>query len=297
MTTAPKVCLATCKHHPGFCANDDAPLLDAFNAAGAVAKLVEWDDRSTNWADFDAVVIRTTWDYMDRLDEFLAWADHVHAVSRLLNPPAILRANLDKTYLRDLEHHGAPIVPTRWLDPDEAGDLEAALRDTGWTDIILKPTVGAGASGLKRLDLDTQLDDALDHARELLQRGVAMAQPWLPSILDRGELSIVLVEGELSHAVRKVPSGGDFRVQIEFGGQYTLQQPTQRETEIAKLAHDRIAGDHAPLLYCRADIVEPQPGEPALIEFEAVEPELFFPMAPDAARLVAQRTLARLAAV
>lgn len=298
MTTnqATRIALATCNDHPGFCANDDAPLLEAFRAQATDTHLISWDDNETDWSTFDAVVIRTTWDYMDRLGEFLTWVDRVHQVSRVCNPPQVIRANLDKTYLRDLEQAGVPIVPTRWLDPSESGAVEDILRDTNWPELIIKPTVGAGASGLGRFTID-RLDEAATHAREQLARGVTIAQPMLDSITTTGERSIVLLNGEYAHAVRKVPSEGDFRVQIEFGGQYSLVEPTPQEIDIAKRAHDLVAGDSAPLLYARADIVEPTPGAPAIIEFEAVEPELFFPMAPQSAQRFASLTLERLAAV
>ena len=290
------VAIATCESHPGFCANDDAPLLEAFRAQGATADLCRWDDESTDWSTFDAVIIRTTWDYMDRLDEFLAWVDRVDDVTRILNPPSVVRDNLDKVYLRDLERAGIPIVPTRWIDPSESNNLEQILRDTNWPELIIKPTVGAGASGLGRFTID-QLDEAITHTKAQLERGVTMAQPMLESIRTTGELSIVLIEGEYTHAVRKIPTEGDIRVQIEFGGQYSRVEPTGQEIDIAIRAHNQVAGDHAPLLYCRADLVEPTQGNPALIEFEAVEPELFFPMAPNSAVRFAERAIERLTAV
>ncbi|MCB9838906.1 MAG: hypothetical protein H6813_06165 [Phycisphaeraceae bacterium] len=291
-----RIALATCKSHPGFCANDDAPLLEAFLAQGADAQLICWDDETTDWSAFDAVIIRTTWDYSDRLDEYLAWVDHAHNVARLINPPDIVRANLDKTYLRDLERAGVPIVPTRWIEPHESDDLRAILRATGWPELIIKPVVGAGASGLGRFTID-QLDEAAAHTSAQLQRGVVMAQPLLESIRTTGETSIVLLDGEYSHAVRKVPAPGDIRVQIEFGGRYTLVDPAPEAIDIAIGAHNHTAGAHAPLLYCRADLVEPTPGDHRIIEFEAVEPELFFPMAPRSAERFARLALRRLAAV
>lgn len=289
-----EIAIATCKSHPGFCANDDAPLLEAFREHNVNAELISWDDATTDWSQFDAVIIRTTWDYMDRLDEFLAWVDRVDSVSRIMNPPSVVRRNLDKAYLRDLETAGVPIVPTRWIDPSESEKLEQILRSADWPELIIKPTVGAGASGLGRFTLD-QLDEAITHTKEQLTRGVTMAQPMLDSITTTGELSIVLLDGEFAHAIRKVPAEGDFRVQIEFGGNYTRVEPTPQEIDIAVRAHNLAAGDHAPLLYSRADIVEPTPGNPALIEFEAVEPELFFPIAPESAQRFAELALERLA--
>jgi glutathione synthase/RimK-type ligase-like ATP-grasp enzyme len=305
--STPRIALATCAYHPGFCANDDAPLVAAFRARAVDAPLVRWDDPAVHWADFDAVLIRTTWDYPDRLAEFCRWVERVSHATRLFNPPAVVTHNLDKRYLRALERAGVPTVPTTWLESGGAshdGALRSALADLcqahapasgALADLILKPAIGAGASGLDRFAPD-DLHAAAAHARILLTRGPALAQAFLPSILDRGELSIVLLDGEVSHAVRKVPKPGDFRVQIEFGGVYTVVEPTAHEIDIAQRAHAALAGAHAPLLYARCDLVEPAPGLPAVIEFEAVEPELFFPLVPGAAARLADLTLARLGA-
>jgi glutathione synthase/RimK-type ligase-like ATP-grasp enzyme len=293
-----RIALATCESHPGFIANDDAPLLEALRERECDAALERWDDTHVDWSAFDAVVLRTTWDYMDRLDDFLAWCARVTEVSTLFNPLPVVEANIRKTYLRDLREAGVPIVPTRWLDPDEPEALAFILEEAGWadTDVILKPSVGAGASGMLRAHA-ADLDRLIQHAKQELRHGPVMIQPWLGSILDRGELSIVLIDGHVSHAVRKTPKHGEFRVQIEFGGTYTPVTPTPRETEVALAAHAaavRAHNDNAPLLYARVDLVEPEPDTPVVIELELIEPELFFPNVPEAAPRFAEATLARL---
>lgn len=306
-----RVALATCESHPGFIANDDAPLLEAFRERGCGASLRRWDDERVDWAAFDAVLLRTTWDYMARLGKFLAWCGRVSRASSLFNPLPVVEGNIRKTYLRELEGAGVPIVPTRWIGPttsreaaDRIGNLRAqittVLEEEGWEgeDVVLKPNVGAGASGLLRAP-GSETERLASHASAELRHGPVMVQPWLPSILERGELSIVLIDGVISHAVRKVPKAGEFRVQIEFGGTYTPVEPTPREAEVALAAHDAAARAHAggdPLLYARVDLVEPEPGSPAVIEMELIEPELFFPNVPDAAPRFADATLCRLGA-
>lgn len=293
-----RVALATCESHPGFIANDDAPLLEAFRERCCDAALERWDDPHVDWAAFDAVILRTTWDYMDRLDEFLAWCARATEVSTLFNPLPVVEANIRKTYLRDLREAGVPIVPTRWLEPDEPEALSFILDEAGWTDVdvVLKPNVGAGASGMLRAP-GSDVEAITHHAKQQLRHGPVMIQPWLPSILERGELSIVLIDGHISHAVRKTPKPGEFRVQIEFGGKYTPVTPTAREAEVALAAHNVAARAHncgAPLLYARVDLVEPEPDDPVVIELELIEPELFFPNVREAAPRFADATLARL---
>lgn len=290
------IALATCAHHPGFVANDDAPVQAAFARRGIDAPLLRWDDPDIDWSSFDAVVIRTTWDYTERPREFLAWCDRVGERVRLINPPDLVRWNLDKVYLRDLEHAGLPIVPTRWLEPTGERSLDAALAATGWGEIICKPSVGAGASGLLRVKVGEPHADerARAHCDALLAQGPVLVQPWLPSILGRGETSVVIFEGEVSHAVRKTPAPGDFRVQIEFGGRYEVVEPTPEQRRVALGAWEAGCA-RGEALYARVDLVEPEPEAPAIIELEMVEPELFFPMVDRAADRFADAIGARLA--
>lgn len=293
-----RIALATCAHHPGFIANDDQPLLEELIVRGCNARLVRWDDPGVAWDGFDAVVLRTTWDYQDRLDAFLAWCELIERTSRLFNPLGVVEANVRKTYLRGLERDGVPIVPTRWIEPGRSEALPTLLEEAGWDDdeIILKPCVGAGASGMLRAHA-RETDQLVEHATRELRHGPVLVQRWMPTILDRGELSVVVIDGRISHAVRKVPKDGEFRVQIEFGGTYTPTKPTAREAEVALAAHAHAARAHnhaAPLLYARVDLVEPEPGEPAVIELEMIEPELFFPIVPHAAPRFADALLDRL---
>lgn len=293
-----RIALATCAHHPGFIANDDAPLIEALAGRGCDAPQARWDDEDIDWAAFDGVVLRTTWDYMERLGEFLAWCSRVERVSRLLNPLAVVEANIRKTYLRDLERAGVAVVPTLWLHDGEAAALAGMIEEAGWGagDVVLKPCVGAGASGMLRAP-GSDTDRLAAHAKGELRHGPVLVQEWLGSIMDRGELSVVVIDGEVSHAVRKVPQGGEeFRVQIEFGGAYTPEEPGAPEREVALAAIEHAARAHhdgESLLYGRVDLVEVD-GRPAVIELELIEPELFFPIVPGAADRFADALLQRL---
>jgi glutathione synthase/RimK-type ligase-like ATP-grasp enzyme len=188
-------------------------------------------------------------------------------------------------------------VPTVWADREaEADGVRAALgeaRDRGWERIVMKPAVGAGAELLRVGELDGE-SEWLAHAAEIHRNSDAMVQPFVESIRDRGELSIVLIDGRVTHAVRKKPAAGDHRVQMEFGGRYELEEPS----DSAK----RVAGAAAALwrdmpLYARIDLVEPEADEYRIIEVELVEPELFFPLAPEAGEAIGAALRSRLEAL
>jgi glutathione synthase/RimK-type ligase-like ATP-grasp enzyme len=285
-----RIALATCDRHPGFVANDDGALADALAPLGIDAELAIWNDPGVEWAAFDACLVRTTWDYMDRLDEFLAWMQRMEATLPIFNSLSVARKNLDKAYLKRVEAAGAPIVPTLWTPRGETLELRGALDERGWEDLVIKPTVGAGASGLLRAHRD-DLDVITNHLAALHRASDAFIQPFLPGVVERGELSIVFIEGEITHAVRKRAAEGDFRVQIEFGGRYEVEAPAPEAVRVAEAA--MTPWTPTPL-YARVDLVEPAPGRYQVIEVELVEPELFFPWVPEAGRRLGEALMRRL---
>lgn len=273
-----RIALATCEHHPGFVADDDGALAEAMRPLGITATPAIWSDPNIDWARFDACLIRTTWDYMDRLPAFLDWLRRIERIVPTFNSAAIAEVNLNKRYLQRLETAGTPVVETIWAAGGEAIDLPRIIDARRWETFVIKPTVGAGADGLGLFTTD-RLEEASAHAARLLQRGDIMIQPFLKSILDRGELSLVFIDGQFTHAVRKRAAAGDFRVQIEFGGRYTIEAPDPALLDIARRA---LTGWPGRPLYARVDLVEPEPGKSAVLEVELVEPELFFPWAAHA---------------
>lgn len=288
----PRVALATCAHHDGLVAGDDEALGERLSALGFEIARPRWDDSQVDWAGFDAVLIRTTWDYQHRLGEFMAWVDRAQACTRVFNPAEVVRGNVDKRYLRRLEGAGVPIVPTAWIEsPAGEGGVRTAQARLGAGALVIKPVVGAGASGMLVIGPD-EIGRAGEHADEQVRaHGGVLVQPLLGSVRTRGELSVVLIDGELTHAVRKIPAPGEWRVQIEFGGAYTLEEPSAREREVAGRAVGALCPGGAPL-YARVDLVEAPGVGPAVIEVELVEPELFFRWAPRAGDALG-RALAR----
>ena len=263
---------------------DDRPLAAVLEDAGVAAVPAVWTDDAVDWAAFDLVLIRTTWDYFDRREEFVVWAERVARAVPLWNPAEVVRWNTHKTYLRDLEARGAPVVPTVWA---HEGELAPVLEERGWDDAVVKPAVGVGARGMLRV----APGEGEEHFRGLLARGHVLVQPFLPSIEHGGELSVVWIDGAVSHAVRKRPAAGDIRVQPEYGA---TVDPVELDPDEGDVVERVLAAACRPLLYARVDLVRDAAGAPRLIELEAVEPRLFLEAVPGAAERLAAAVLDRL---
>jgi glutathione synthase/RimK-type ligase-like ATP-grasp enzyme len=269
---------------------DDEPLLAALVAAGHEASLVPWDDPSVLWEHQDAVVVRTAWDYHHRRDDFVAWAQQVEGVTRLFNPAEVIRWNTHKSYLLELEERGAPLVPTAWLARGDTVDLPALARTRGWDQVVVKPAVGAGGDGVHRVDPAA----GQERLEELLAAGDALVQPFLETIASRGELSVILFDGQVSHAVRKRPADGAFLVQIEHGGTYEPLDAVPADA--AELAAWVVATTGHDLLYARVDLVPDAVGVWQLTELELAEPGLFLHLVPGSAERFVTAIEARLGA-
>jgi glutathione synthase/RimK-type ligase-like ATP-grasp enzyme len=247
-------------------------LVESLHRRGVSASLVPWDS-TFDWALPDLVVVRTPWDYFHRLDEFLRWADAVDSVTRLVNPAAVLRWNTHKSYLLALAAAGVPTVPTQVLAKGTS-DISAELLPAG--DIVVKPAVSIGAIG----SLCTQADDprAKSHIIDLATSGDVLVQPFIPSVRESGETSMMFAGGRLSHSVRKVPVPGEYRVQDHHGGSVRPHRATDEEIAVA---HAALAVAPASLAYGRVDVVSTDQG-PVVMELELVEPALFLDADPDA---------------
>lgn len=285
MAEAPRIALVTHAAHPEL-QPDDRRLADALRHRGAIASPRVWDDPTVDWPAFDAVVIRSTWDYFLKPDRFREWLDEREADgTRMFNPIPVLRWNMDKRYLRDLEERGVPIVPTHWVERGERAALETILTTRGWDEVVVKPAIsGAAYETWRTRRALAPDDDARLHA--LAAKGAMMVQPFLAEIERDGEWSLLFFAGNYSHAARKRPRAGDFRVQEQFGGASTAEAAP---TVAARAAQRVIAATLelsglAPreLPYARVDgcVVD---GTFLLMELEIVEPSLFFGQSPAAA--------------
>ncbi len=274
-----RVAIASCAFVPEEF-QDDPLLAAALRRREASVGRIAWDDPAINWHGFDLVVVRSTWDYTRRRDRFLAWAEGIG--ERLRNRPQVIRWNSDKRYLADLADRGIPVVPTVW-GPDALD--EAAAR--GWQELIVKPAVSAGARDTFRVPAG----EARDTVGRVAHRGEVMVQPYLGSVAEHGELSVVLVDGAPTHAVLKRPAEGEFRVQLELGGamrRITLDEETERAARRVVEAVDQS------LLYARVDMLRDDDGQLLLAELEVTEPSLYLSHAPEVVDVLAEAVLGRL---
>ena len=239
---------------------DEDRALAALTAAGITTDVVAWDDPDADWARYDRVLLRSTWDYDARSADFLAWLERVDAVSELSNPLPMLRWNLDKHYLAELAGAGVPVVPTTFVEPGEV------LRPPSGP-FVVKPSVGAGSRGVQ---VHRGVDGAAAHVAALHAPGAAaLVQPLVRSAA-AGEYPLVYLGGTFSHAaLRYVPQspGEDHRS--------APHRPTRAQRAVADAAVDAVRRRFGAPVYARVDLVADDDEQPLVLEVELVEPYLF----------------------
>ncbi|HET9818429.1 MAG TPA: hypothetical protein VFP92_04615, partial [Rhodanobacteraceae bacterium] len=247
---------------------------------------------------FDLALLRSTWDYFERLPEFLAWAEEVSTQTRLLNPLDVIRWNTDKHYLGDLHHAGVPVVPSAFVEPGEdvVAAVDARLAASPQAgDVVVKPAVGAGSRDAQR-HAQANRGAIVAHVRRLLDAGRSvLLQPYLDSVDEHGETALLFFEGEFSHAIRKGPLLK--RDEGPTTGLYATETieprtPSADELDVARRALAAIPFDQ-PLLYARVDLIHDGDRSPRLLELELVEPSVFAEYADGAAARFARRILQR----
>ena len=250
---------------------DDRLLVGALADIGIASAPAVWSDASVDWTSFDALVMRSPWDYFERVAEFRAWLDaRIAADALLFNSREILEWNFDKGYLQNLARAGVALVPTICIAVNGKADIPALARARGWNDIVVKPAIGGGGYRCQRFRLAEFDRYAGEIAKTLEDRGL-LVQPFLPEIQSGGELSLLFFDGVYSHAVCKRPKAGDYRVQFQFGG---TDEDVQVSKELVAQAQVCIAHAPAPTVYARVDGVV-RNGEFLLMELEIFEPLMF----------------------
>lgn len=281
-----RVALVTCLKVPGL-TDDDRLLVPALAGRGAAVEAVVWDDPAADWERFDRLVLRSVWDYHLRPAEFDAWlADRESGGAPMWNPPALVRWNAHKAYLRRLAERGVATLDTEWLARGSAASLGAVMDARGWSDVVVKPAVSASA--YRTFRVARRAADAQQAGLDaILSDGDALVQPFAPEIAD-GEWSLLFFGGAFSHAVRKRPAAADFRVQEELGGRAENEVP---DAGVVAQAAGALAAAPGRTAYARVDGIV-RGGAFVLMELELVEPVLYLARHPEAAARLAAAVLA-----
>ncbi len=262
---------------------DLAPLSAALDAAGVAHRIVYWDDGFVDWSHYRAAIIRSPWDYIDKLPEFLDWARRVSAVGTLFNPLEVIESNTDKHYLQHLAARGIRTVPSRFIEPEQHAEdgLRAFLDEFAHAEFVVKPAVGAGSKDAQRYGRE-DVDAALMHIKRLqLKNRSVLLQPYLARVDEAGETALLFFDGAYSHAIRKGPllRRGEGPTNHLFAPeQITPRVPSEDEHALARDIVDALPGLFgldAPLLYARIDLLRDEDGRPCLLELELTEPSLF----------------------
>jgi len=271
----------TYKHNVFY---EDFLVQQALNKLGLKTRRLAWDDAKFEWSSTKAIVFRTTWDYFDRFEEFSKWLAKVSKQTLLLNSEAIIRWNIDKHYLNDLQKNGVNITETYFIEQSSTTTLKELHDQLGWHDMILKPCVSGAARHTYRLNA-SNLQSHESILSTLIKNEAMMLQPFQHNIVSQGEISMMVFNGVFTHAILKKAKLGDFRVQDDFGGSVHDYTPTREEIIFSENAVK--ACPELPI-YARVDIFTDNQGNIALSELELIEPELWFRHHPEAANVLAR---------
>lgn len=285
-----RIALATYERAPVL-APDDRVLPEALAAHGFDAHAAVWSNEAVDWRAFDAVIIRSCWDYHLRLGEFHTWLDRLAGAGvPVMNPASLVRWNSDKRYLLDLARRGVATIPTMVVERGRPQDVALVAAAEGWSRVVVKPAVSA--SGYETYALDAPFDtEANARIASATSVGDVLVQPFAPEVPRNGEYSFVFIDGVFSHAAIKRARGGEFRVQTEHGG--SVDRIETSAALVDQAAHVLSVLPETPL-YARVDGIAR--GEAFLLmELELIEPNLFMELEAGAADRVAKAVVRRMA--
>lgn len=267
---------------------EDGLLKSELESLGLKVSRKDWADPDFDWSTTRSAIFRTTWDYFDRFDEFKEWLNKVESMTQFFNPVSQIKWNMDKWYLDDLKENGVHVVETLYVRKGEKRSLTELLNDSGWPDVILKPTIAGAARHTYKIN-SQNVDEHQDVFEGLIRNEDFMIQPFQYNITVKGEVSFMVIDGKFTHAILKKAKSGDFRVQDDFGG--TVHSYTASSDEI-KFAEEVVQACNPLPAYARVDVMWDNENRLAVSEVELVEPELWFRECKEAARMLA-KTIAR----
>jgi len=267
------VALVTCRQMPEPDPDQDL-MLEALAGRGLSAGLAAWNDPDVDWSRSRVAVVRSTWDYYHDRDGFVRWAERAGAATRLFNPAPVLAWNSDKIYLGELAARGLSVVPTVFVERGERRDLGATMDERGWTKVVVKPRISAGSFETYAFERGALRGGELE--ARAAERPV-MVQPYVRSVDGHGERSLIWIDGELTHSIRKTPRfvGASESVSAALPIDDAERAFAARVAEVVGFAERG-------LLYARVDAARDEEGRPMLMELEVVEPSLFLAQSPAA---------------
>lgn len=280
----------------------DMPLItDAFKDTDVQAEIQFWDNSNIDWSQYDLVILRSPWTYMEKIQSFVEFCQLIERDSILLNPLSAIKWNSDKNYLKQLESQGVPIVPTEIIySTDQVNTTLITIKNSGWDakEVVIKPTIGAYSSGVVRLPID-QIDNINRHVDYLLglKKGVII-QPYLNTIEEHGETNMIYFNNIYSHAIKKEALLSNLGVTKT--PDMDLRSPKVASDEEKALAHKilNLVGSNLelsqPLLYARLDFIEDKDSRPLLLELEITEPSLSLPLFPRSTKTLVQSIIERI---
>jgi glutathione synthase/RimK-type ligase-like ATP-grasp enzyme len=276
---------------------DEPPLNMALQRLGCSVQIAEWDDAGVDWGAFDGALMRSAWDYAERATEFLTWVERAARLTQILNPPPVIRWNIDKHYLAELAKAGVAIVPSLFIEPgeDPRAAIQKFLAAHSQAELVVKPAIGAGSRDVER-HKRANVSAAVAHAKRLLDadRSVLL-QPYLERVDRDGETALMYFEGKFNHAIRKgalLPPGGPATSGLFAAETIAARTPGADELRLAERVIAAIPS--GPPLYARVDLIRDDKGAPCLLELELNEPSLFFAHAAESADRFASAVLRRL---
>lgn len=274
-----RISFVTSKNHATLTESDRIASA-ALETEGALIVPSVWNDPSINWSSFDAIIIRSPWDYFHHPIAFLDWITTLERLQlNVWNPPKILRWNMNKRYLLDIQKKGITIPKTCLVEDGKNPDILHEAIAEGLEEVVIKPAVSASAWRTWRCNLSSKSADDVRQIQDLASIGPLLIQQYMPEITEEGEWSIIFFDREFSHAVRKYPGRGDFRVQNELGGGCEYLDPPPGLVQQAESVLRVVDGQ---LLYARVDGVR-RKSEFVLMELELLEPSFYLDVAPEAA--------------
>lgn len=268
----------------------EALLRDALADRGIDSTREVWSDGIEELSEYDALLIRSCWDYHKRPKAFRRWLDRLDDVeATIFNPPEVLRWNMNKQYLRDLDEAGLPVIPSEFFPAESDRDVGEVLKQRGWDDVVIKPLVGASGHEMMKCHR-SELSDKTEELQQLDKQEGFFVQPFLERIQSEGEWSFVFFGGEYQYAIHKQPGDDDFRAHNHRGGTYRHAEPDPAWIEHVEELVDRFPHD---CLYQRMDgVIEED--RLTIMEVEALEPSFYFTHYPSGAEVLAEKLASRL---